>query len=259
MLIIAFKLLITPIIIAFVTLAGRRFGLAISGLLVGLPLTSGPISFILAYQFGPDFATHAAIGSMAGNMSFCVFCLSYAHAAQKFTWPISACLGIVGFAFSTLVLNAFAWELLPAFFSLLLVIVLVTSLIPRAPVKLVVFHPPRWDLPARLITATAFVAILTTVAEALGAQLSGLLTPFPIFAIIFATFTHFQQGGKSTTILLRGMVLSSIPYAVFFLVVGSLLPQWGIASTYLAACLLAVSVSGTNHVIMRWRKRLAAG
>jgi uncharacterized membrane protein (GlpM family) len=256
---VAFKLLVTPLIIGIITLVGRRFGLAVSGMLVGLPLVSGPVSFIMAYEFGPDFAAHAAIGCMAGNISFCVFCLSYARAAQRFTWPISGCLAILCFLLSTLVLNCLVWRLLSAFVALLIVIASAATLIPREPVGLQISKPPRWDLPVRIIAATVFVVVLTTVADDLGPQLSGLLTPFPVFAFIFATFTHFQQGGKSTSILLRGVVISSFPYAAFFLVVGSLLPTWGIALTYVSATLLAAGVSGTSYFIMRSGKRPAVG
>ena len=44
MLILAFKLFLTPLLIVSVTLAGRRWGTAVSGLLIGLPLVSAPIS-----------------------------------------------------------------------------------------------------------------------------------------------------------------------------------------------------------------------
>ena len=57
MLILAFKLFLTPLLIVSVTLAGRRWGSAVSGLLIGLPLVSGPISFIIAFEHGLLFAT----------------------------------------------------------------------------------------------------------------------------------------------------------------------------------------------------------
>lgn len=255
MLIIAFKLLITPLMIGVVTLAGRRWGAVVSGLLIGLPLTSGPISFILACEYGLEFAAQSAIGGMAGQISICMFCFTYAHVAQRFSWPISICLAIAAFLLSTYVLNSVAWQLLPAFFSLLGCIVLVSRLIPVRPAPPRVTAPPRWDLPARIFTATTFVVVLTTVADALGPQLSGLLAPFPVFGIVFAAFTHAQQGAKVASNLLRGMVLSSVGYATFFIVVGTFLRQLGIALTYLLAILLAVSASGLYYFIMRTIKR----
>ena len=42
------KLILAPVIIGGASLAGRRWGPAVSGWLVGLPLTSGPVIFFLA-------------------------------------------------------------------------------------------------------------------------------------------------------------------------------------------------------------------
>jgi hypothetical protein len=254
-LIIAFKLLITPLMIGMVTLAGRRWGSVVSGLLIGLPLTSGPISFILACEYGVDFAAQSAIGGMAGQISSCMFCLTYAHVGQRFNWPISIVLAIAAFLLSTTALNSFTWQLLPAFFSLLCCIVVVSRLIPLRPVQSKVSAPPRWDLPARIFTATTFVIVLTTVADALGPQLSGLLAPFPVFGIVFAAFTHSQQGAKVTSNLLRGIVVSSVGYATFFIVVGSFLTNLGIALTYLLAAVSAVSVSGMFYFTSREMKQ----
>lgn len=57
MLILLFKIFITPILITTVTLAGRYWGAVVSGLIMGLPLTSAPISFFLALEYGPEFAS----------------------------------------------------------------------------------------------------------------------------------------------------------------------------------------------------------
>ncbi|MEX5997204.1 hypothetical protein [Providencia hangzhouensis] len=42
-----FKVVITPLLLLTASLAARRWGESIGGLIVGLPLTSGPISFSL--------------------------------------------------------------------------------------------------------------------------------------------------------------------------------------------------------------------
>jgi len=65
-----FKLLVSPFLIQ----AARRWGQAVGGWLVGLPLTSGPIAFFLALDQGKGFAADAAAGSLAGTA---------AHAARR--------------------------------------------------------------------------------------------------------------------------------------------------------------------------------
>ena len=255
MLVLAFKLFITPFLIGSVTLVGRRWGSVVSGLLIGLPLTSGPISFILAYEYGLEFASQSAVGNLAGQISNCIFCLTYIRVAQSCDWLISSITAIAAFFVATFALNTFSWQLLPAFFALLVVIVVSGRLIPRHKLTAGAFSPPRWDLPARIATATGLVILLTTVADELGPQLSGLISPFPAFSVIFAAFTHSQQDAKSASNLLRGVVVGSGSYAVFFLIVGELLPRAGIALTYLMASLVAVSVSGLYVLVSRKMQR----
>ena len=244
MLIILFKLFITPILISVATLAGRRWGPVVNGLVVGLPLTTGPISFILANEYGLKFATKAAAGNLAGQVSMCAFCLTYSLVAQKSGWRVSAGAAIAAFLATTFTLNRVSWQLLPAFMILICAIALVVCIVPQRPVTLAVSAPSRWDLPARIGIATTFVIVLTSVANMLGPQLSGLISTFPIFGVLFAVFTHFQLGPQAASNLLRGIVLGSLAYAAFFLTVGVCLIPLGMALTYVLALLAALLVSG---------------
>ena len=251
MLIVAFKLFATPLLIGAVTLAGRRWGAITSGLLIGLPLTSGPISFILACQYGLDFASRSAVGNLAGQISNCLFCLTYIGLARSFNWLTSALAAIAVFFAATWLWNTLSWQLWPAFVALLLVIVVSARLVPRHKLPAQSWSPPKWDLPARIATATGLVVLLTSVANDLGPQLSGLISPFPAFSVIFAAFTHSQQGAKSASNLLRGVSVGSGSYALFFLVVGLWLNASGIALTYALACGAAASFSGLFYLINR--------
>src|SRR5256885_13738533 len=71
------KLLLTPLLIAAVTLAGRRWGPAVGGWLAGLPLTSRPVSVFLALEQGPGVAARAAVGALAGPGGGGVFFCGY--------------------------------------------------------------------------------------------------------------------------------------------------------------------------------------
>ncbi len=246
-----FKLLITPVFIGSATLAGRKWGPAVNGLLVGLPLTTGPISFILAHEYGLAFASQAAAGNLAGQISMCVFCLIYSLAAQKRAWLASAFLAVSAFLLTTFLLNQFVWQILPAFTALILVIAVVERSIPRHSFASESSSYPKWDLPARIVVATTFVILLTTFANVLGPQLSGLISTFPIFGVVFATFTHSQQGPNAVARLLRGIVLSSVSYAFFFLIVGMGLTHLGVALTYTIALLVTVGISGLFYLATR--------
>lgn len=249
--ILAFKLLITPFFIGTVTLAGRRWGPIVNGLLVGLPLTTGPISFILSQAYGLEFAAQAATGNLAGQVSMCVFCLTYSFAAQKSRWFVSAPVSIAAYLLSTFLLNQIRWEMLPAFVILLAAIFFSSRAIPREPLPRYVSLHPKWDIPARMIVATTFVVLLTTFADLLGPQLSGLISTFPIFGVVFASFTHSQQGAKAAANLMRGIVLGSVAYAFFFLTIGATLTHLGAALTYPLALLAIILVNGVFYLFMK--------
>ena len=53
--------------------SGRRWGPAVGGWLAGLPLTSGPVSLILALEQGPEFTARAALGTLFGLISLAAF------------------------------------------------------------------------------------------------------------------------------------------------------------------------------------------
>jgi hypothetical protein len=253
MLIYTLKIIITPLCIGLVTLVGRRWGTIVSGFLVGLPWTSGPISLILALQYGPEFAAQSAIGSLAGQISICFFCVAYYCISQKYQWPVSIAVSTIAFLGATAVLNSFAWSVVPVLLVLALTVVIASLVIAIHPATSHIARPPVWDIPARMIIATAFVCMLTAVADRLGPQLSGLLAPFPVFSLVISAFTHHQQGADSTARLLRGIVTGSFAYAVFFLIVHIYLLSFGPAITYTAAAITALCVSGVSLYASRWQ------
>jgi hypothetical protein len=237
------KLLATPVMICAAYLAGQRWGSAASGILIGLPLVSGLVSVFLACEQGPEFSARAAAGTMAGQISLCLYCLVFCAAGQKAGCLASSCAAMAAFLVSTWVLRLVDWPLIPAFFGLMFVLALVLKLIPVYPVQAPADPAPRWDLPARIVVATGFVLALTGLAGMLGPQLSGLIAPFPVLSTVFAVFIHVQQGPKVMSNFLRGMVLGIAGNGAFFLVIGGLLPRLGIAAAYLLASGLAVLIN----------------
>ena len=254
MTVLLFKLIVTPLFIGMVTLAGRRWGPAVSGLLMGLPLTSGPISVFLALQYGPAFASRAAVGNLAGQVSVCVFCLTYGLAAVKLPWTFCAPAALLAFLGSTAALNRASWTLFSASLLLLAAIAAVHRLLPRRPFRAALALPPRWDLPARMVVATAFVLALTAAARTLGPQLSGLIAPFPVFGVVLAAFTQHRQGPTAAARLLRGNVLGSLAFIAFFLIVGRGLIHWPAAGVYPLAALASIGTGGAAFLASRRRR-----
>lgn len=113
---LVFKLTLPPFLILAATLAGRRWGDAVGGWLVGLPLTSGPVMAFLAVQYGPEFATLATSGSLVGTAAQACFSLGYALLAGR-GWVAalaggSAAYGASGWLFQALPLPHWGWFVL---------------------------------------------------------------------------------------------------------------------------------------------------
>ncbi|HYS98566.1 MAG TPA: hypothetical protein VEM94_09215 [Candidatus Dormibacteraeota bacterium] len=248
---LALKLILTPVLVGAASLAGRRWGSAVGGWLIGIPFTSGPIAFFLALDPGPDFAARAAAGVMAGAISQAAFCVAYAWTAERWRWTISLIAATAAFLAITIVLNAV--RLPTAGFFVVIIVVIVVSLFllpqPAAPhAEPIQF--PAWDLPARMLVATAFVVILTTVAPLLGARLAGLLAPFPLYGSVLAAFAHRIQGAGPAVGVVRGLLLGLFAFASFFLVLSLLLTR-GVALAFACAIVVALVVHGASLLIGR--------
>jgi hypothetical protein len=246
--ILLFKLLLTPVLIAALTLIGRRWGPAVSGAVAGLPLTSSPVSVFLALEQGRDFAAHAAIGTLAGLIAVGAFCLGYALTAQLKGWLVSALAGIGAFFILSVLLLFLDLALVATFVSVVLFLVTIFWLMPKqngGEPRPNTPHP-KWDLALRIGIATTLVFLLTAIAPRLGSHATGLISPFPVFGGVLAIFAHRHFGPAEAQRVLRSVVVASFAFAVFFLIVGVLLERSGL---FLVYSLAGVAALITNAIL----------
>jgi hypothetical protein len=248
------KILLTPALVAIATLLARRWGPGVGGTIAGLPLTSAPVSIFLALEQGPTFAATAALGTLLGLLSQAVLCLAYGWSARRATWWTSAVAGVSAFFVATLVLERVSLSLALTFALVCGVLILTAGLMPAADPLSGAPRSPAWDLPMRMLVATAIVVGLTTLAPTVGPRWTGLLSPFPVFALVLGAFTHRTQGAGAAAHLLRGVVLGSLAHATMFVVVGGWLIPRGLVWTYSWAAVSAVAVNGLALSVMRRRR-----
>ena len=238
------KLVLTPALIGTASLAGRRWGPAVSGWLVGFPFTSAPIALFLALNEGVGFAATAAAGTMTGSISQAAFCLAYAWLAPRCGSPATVAAGCLAFAVSTAALQHLALPLAPLVAMVVAALLLALRSMPgnaeKPPAPTV--PPPRWDIPARMVVATVFVLLLTSMAPALGPRLTGLLAPFPLYAAVLTVFAHQIEGPGPAVAVLRGLLLGLFAFAGFFLVIAALIERAGIAPAFALAVALALGL-----------------
>lgn len=247
------KLILTPALIATATLVGRRWGDVLSGWLVGLPLTSGPVVFFLALDQSRPFAADASLGVILGVASQAVFALAYVRIPGSIGWPARMLAGTAAFTAATI---AFRLIRMPAVLEPIVVIAFLLAaifLMPRLEGVAHAVAPPAGDLPVRIVVATALVVALTTVAPYLGAYLSGLVSPFPLYAAMLAVFAHRLAGPAAAAAVWRGLLYGLFSFLAFFTVLAADLVPAGIAFGFLLAIAMAVTVQGATLVILRVR------
>jgi len=230
--ILLLKIFIAPLLIALVTWAGRRYGPAVGGMLVGLPLTSAPLALIFALENGTTFAAESCSGILLGLVPVHAFLLSYALCSRRFKWPLCSCISLVVFMLFLLVMKMIVLSLLPAFIISVVSLVITWKVFPMAGTANQKAKTHVWELPVRMITAMVFILIISYFSTHLGPRLSGLLSPFPVYGTIFAASTHYFSGADATIKLLKGFVIGSCSFAVFFLILGMTIVEPGMVISF---------------------------
>jgi hypothetical protein len=240
--VLVLKVVLTPLLITSATLMQRRWGPLLAGLVVGLPLTSGPVALFFYLEHGRSFAIVATKGTLAGVSSEVAFCLAYVQIA-RFGRSSVVCLaaGFAAFCLITGALLRLQIALLPLFACVLLLIGVALAVLPVER-GATTAKPGRWEIPARVLVATFFVVALTQLASRLGAHLSGLVTPFPIFAAVLIAFTHVRAGSRSATHAIKGVLLGLIAFASFFAVLSETLASFSALAAFGLSTVAAVVV-----------------
>ncbi len=244
------KLLLAPCFVVGASLAARRFGSRVGGLVAGLPVVAGPILLAYALAHGPRFAAGAAGGTLLGLVSLIAFSVVYGRLASRLPWLACMLAGWLTFAAFTALFSAVT---IPDGVALALAASAVCAgiaLLPRPRADERFAEPlPGWDLPLRALCALARVLTLTAIAGWLGPQLSGLLAPFPIVATVLATFTHGQRGVDEMLRLVRGMVSGFFAFAVFFFTLAVGLRALGTAAGFALAAAVALLTQLAAYVL----------
>jgi hypothetical protein len=198
------------------SLAGRRWGPQVAGILVVLPVVAGPILLILYLDQGSRFAAHAARAATLGIAPLAIFTVIFGYLSKRHGWLLTLALSWIAVIVLDLIL---AQVDVPAAFALVIAVLALhgaNALLrrlgqPPSPT----LAPPWWDLPARAIATALLVLLVTGLAASFGPALTGMLTPFPIALSVVCAFTTAQAGHAGVLALLRGVVPGLDGFALF--------------------------------------------
>jgi hypothetical protein len=237
------KFLLAPLCVVAVSLAGRRWGVAVAGILGGLPVVAGPILLALTLIHGRSFGADAAASTLLALAALSAFVVVYGRVAVR---AVPVATVFYGWGAFLIMVGLLALIEPPPGVSFVLVgagFALGLELLPPPREALASLdQPPWWDLPGRALAALTLVVALTAVSGALGPHLSGLLAPFPIITSVLAVFTHAHGGPMQARILLRNFLVGFYGFASFCLVLAISLPSMSTPAAFGLAVLAAVAV-----------------
>jgi hypothetical protein len=235
-------LVVAPALVGAATLAGRRWGPRLGGVVSGFPAIALAVLLIDAHEHGTAFAADAAAATLLGLLTLSVFVVVFGRVARRAGWAASLLAGWVAAGAAAGLLTTAPGGAPVGLAVAAVSLTVAFSTLPASGTPL----PPAPALPHELalrMAATAgLVAALAAAAAEFGPQVGGILTALPVLASILAVFTLAQHGPHALTALLRGMVTGMAAFVVFCALVAALIEPAGIAPAFGAAVLGAVAV-----------------
>ncbi|WP_433796615.1 hypothetical protein [Actinoplanes sp. CA-252034] len=255
------KLVLAPLLVVGSSLAGRRWGDRVTGVLVAFPIVAGPILLIISVEHGVAFGARAAAASLLGLVSLAVFAVVFAYAGRRWRWPGALAVAWLATGLADIVL---AGQSLAAGWALLLVMATIwagrrlVAVIDEGPSSAGTVRSPWWDLPGRAVATAALVLFVTGIAATAGPVVTGILAPFPIATSVVAGFVHAQQGAPAVIRTMAGVLHGLAGFAVFCFLISVLLVPAGVGLAFVVA-VAGVLVSQAALVLARGRRPAVGG
>jgi hypothetical protein len=243
-LLLALKLVLAPLAVWLASVASRRYGHVIGGVLSGFPMIAAPVTAALLIDHSAEHVASIAFATVGGLVATLAFIIAFSWTAKiKQPWCICLCAAAIAFIGMAALMQTLLQTLLQALNLPTMVLValgfcapwLARALLPQlappnsAPVI------PSAELILRLIGAFVMATALILSAGQTPAWLSGLLIAWPITGSILPCFTQRLSGPNATVAFFSGFTRGLTGLAVFFCILGFLLPVFSKVTAYALA------------------------
>ena len=239
------KILLTPLLILLCLLVARRWGAFVGGVIAGLPLISGPVSFFLTLEQGAAFSAAASFNTLLGVLACTATALIYPwFAALGLPWFAALPASLIGFfcggwAVLHLTFTPF-WAVVLASLAPAVVLACLPKVVTRCENGSAL--AARVRVPMQMACGALLVYAVTESAHWLGPGWSGVLMFFPVMVCSIVPFAHATQGAGAVVRIFRGIMAGWFGCTAFAIVVMTgveHLPLWLCYSMASGAALLA--------------------
>jgi hypothetical protein len=262
-LVLLVKLVFAPALVVASTLAARRSGPRLAGMVSAFPAIVGPLLLVTALEHGNHATARAAAGTVLGLVALAAFAVGYATTAERRGRPASLLVAWSAASLATVAASLLARHLgLGATTLLTCVALLLAALVLR---RLAASHrramPGKPGLLVRALITALLVAGLATAVSQLGARAGGLLAALPLLASLLAVFTHREAGAAAAIELLRGTLVGMAGFVAFCALVAAMIVPAGAPAAFGAATAAALIIQvGLDRLGVAYpRARKSAG
>ncbi len=248
------KAVIVPLFIAIVTLAGRKWGHKVAGILAGFPIVAGPIVIFLALDQGTVFGQKVALAAINGVFALVIFTTTFCWACTRFHLVPSIFIASITWLLAALIVQETSPRLIPAVLISAAALLISFFLLPKAkelsPQK-AYFNDLSW----RMMIGTILTLAITTLASHLGPVWSGTLAVFPAIFLVLTSFVFLADGPSHVIEMCRGMLAGLGAFLIFFVVLASVWPSASILNASLLAIAFSLAVQFTVQFFLRVAKQ----
>ena len=223
---ILLKALLVPLVIGLASLASRRFGHGVAGVLAGFPIVAAPVTLMLVLELEPERIADIASATLASLPASIGFIVSFAWLSRRGPWWL--CLAGATSAFAAL--GGLVAALEPLSLSSEVVRIPLRVLLPLAApmIGLLLMPAPAATAPVAVRVPPGEILVRMGVGLTMGLALlllagqvspafSGLLLTWPVAGSVLPSFTAALHGHQATVLLLRGFAKGLTGFALFFL------------------------------------------
>jgi hypothetical protein len=238
---IVLRVAIAPALIAGGSAAQRRWGQAIGGRIIGLPLTALPLLMLLALAQGRAFAATAAGANLEAGVAQSAWCLAYVLAARMWRPLTSLAVATATFAATCMVIYHLP---LPPLVSAALSAAGVFAALAVWPHARGPERPAttgRYELPARMVAGAAFTLMVCESAAMLGARAAGLVGALPVLTVVLTVASHRRDGATAANQFLEGVMRGSLSVVAAVAVIALVLPTHGALVAFPLALVAALA------------------
>lgn len=201
----------------------------IGGIVLALPIVTAPAYVFLLLQDGPDFAAHAALGSLATVGAVLLFLVTVIALLRRFSMVVALPCGLLAWLLGGLVIRE-----LPALLPVSLGVFALAALIAwRAGTAVPLTAPaarsrsPLYETVLRGIAAGVLVAVVSGASGLLGPRLTGIFASFPVALLVVCSFMPRRLERAGMRAALRATQIGLASHVPFFLSLNLLAPRLG--------------------------------